>query len=126
MTAAFSMGLPFTSRKTVTSMRAVDGGDLYLRPRLEVSCWAPAASDERTRPSAATKTLRRKRERRSMGTIVTGLTVPATAGEPMRTSSADQESIVIISERATLIFALAALDKVGVAPLSLAIGRREC
>src|ERR1035437_221316 len=124
MTAAFSMGLPFTSRKTVTSMRAVDGGDLYLRPRLEVSC--PAASDERTRPSAATKTLRRKRERRSMGTIVTGLTVPATAGEPMRTSSADQESIVIISERATLIFALAALDKVGVAPLSLAIGRREC
>jgi hypothetical protein len=44
MTAAFSMGLPLMSRRTVTSMRAVGGGALYLRPRLEVPVLAPAAS----------------------------------------------------------------------------------
>src|SRR5437899_1353358 len=41
MTAAFSMGLPSISRRTETSILAVGGGALYLRPR-RLGLWANA------------------------------------------------------------------------------------
>src|SRR5271157_323914 len=74
------MGLPLKSRRMVTSIRAVGGGGLYLRPRLVVSCWAPAASELAARPNPATTTQRRKRERWCMGIIVNGSAELGTSG----------------------------------------------
>src|SRR5579863_4534034 len=52
------MGLESTSRSTVTSMREVGGGGLYLRPRCAESC------AERPIPVTATRAMTTVRERK--------------------------------------------------------------
>jgi hypothetical protein len=46
---------------------------LYLRPRLELFCWAPAASEQQTTTSVAASKERRTWERENMEVIVNGL-----------------------------------------------------
>src|ERR1017187_8156283 len=70
MTAAFSIGLAFTSRRMVTSMRAVAGGDLYLRPRLLVSC-AAALRRQTAIPQMAMMEATRTTKLRGMPFILT-------------------------------------------------------
>src|SRR6202522_2584495 len=97
MTAAFSMGLPFTSFTIVISMRAVGGGALYLRPRLEVSSWPWAANEKTTRPNPATRTVKRNKERRNMASIVARFT-PYAEPDPRFCSGSVWISIYLVQE----------------------------
>src|SRR5579871_3705512 len=65
ITEAFSMGLESVSRTTVTSMREVGGGGLYLRPRCAESC-AERLRPETAMSTAATTVTVRKRELNDM------------------------------------------------------------
>src|SRR5436309_12431044 len=69
MTAAFSMGLPSLSRRTVTSILEVGGGALYLRPR-RLESWAKE-SKLRKSPQRRKTAQNESVDRRCIASIVT-------------------------------------------------------